>query len=338
MSERTLAAGILASLLVLSAAAGMPKVACDEPVKDFGIVDNNTQSVVHAFILHNRGDAPLAILGVNSSCGCTTATPTDTTVAPGSSTVIRTALSLQGRKGPQRKPVHIVTNDPMTPQIDLTIACDIRLPIDANPSGFFFTPTFPAGSELKRTVHLTAASNVTFGILSIDTSAVSKADFQLSEVLTGRVFTLTARLRAGAESGYGREAVVVNTDNRSLPRIVLPVVVFISDEVSIVPAEIVLTQSSLSQTPLRRQLFLRVSGTNAWSIAEVVAEGGAALRETTRSPRTVVFDLTNLGAAPDLASKRIRLTVRCDNDGRQRDLVVPFRLWTPSPSRLGHTP
>jgi LEA14-like dessication related protein len=326
------------AILLASSAFGAPRIACDEPVKDFGAVDNNTQSLVHAFALHNRGDAPLNVLGIHSSCGCTTATVGDKTVAPGSSTLIRAVLTLQGRKGPQRKPVHITTNDPMTPQFDLTIACDIRLPIDAEPSGFFFTPTVAASNATERTVRVSAVSNVTFRIVGVDTSTVTRADIEVSEEETGRVFAVTARLRPTAASGYTREEVVVRTDHAAIPRIVLPLVVFVPEEVSVVPTEMFLTPTALTQSPLRREVLLRVAGTNAWTIADVRAEGGFTMAETNRGPRRSVFDLSDLGRPADLPGKRILIKARCETDGRERDFAIPLRLWTPRPVRPGLTP
>lgn len=68
---------------------------------DFGIVQlDEPVTLEHAFALTNRGGRPVDIAEVRTTCGCTAATPSATTVEPGASVEIAATLTLkqEGRK------------------------------------------------------------------------------------------------------------------------------------------------------------------------------------------------------------------------------------------------
>ena len=87
-----------------------PKIACKQPVHEFGAVDNS-QSVEHTFVMWNEGEAPLEIGRVRACCGAT-AEIADKTILPGTNTTLKIKLSLRGRNGKQQKSFYIASNDP----------------------------------------------------------------------------------------------------------------------------------------------------------------------------------------------------------------------------------
>jgi hypothetical protein len=111
---------LLASLLVGSASlAGQPKIACREPVHNFGSV-TNTERVLHTFEIRNEGDAPLQIGDLRACCGATMKMA-EKVIAPGTNAMVESSFPLSGRSGHQRKTFYISSNDPSQPYLQLCL-------------------------------------------------------------------------------------------------------------------------------------------------------------------------------------------------------------------------
>lgn len=77
------------------------------------------------FILTNSGKSNLIVRKTRASCGCTAVALGENTIAPGKSTTIRATFDSTGKTGRQYKSITIITNDPKTPEINLTITGNI---------------------------------------------------------------------------------------------------------------------------------------------------------------------------------------------------------------------
>ncbi len=87
-------------LLPCRAAAGTgPILRISAREVDFGRVEQ-FQTFDRQILLGNEGDAPLRILKVESSCGCTVAVPSDSIVMPGREVRLDVSFRLQGRQRP----------------------------------------------------------------------------------------------------------------------------------------------------------------------------------------------------------------------------------------------
>jgi rhodanese-related sulfurtransferase len=111
--KRTIALTLFGILVCSLVGLAAPKITVDNPVYDFGnVVEGNV--VTHTFVLTNAGDQPLSISQVVTSCGCTTTTLTNKTVAPGESVPMQVALDTRGFGGQTLvKLIKIVSNDPV---------------------------------------------------------------------------------------------------------------------------------------------------------------------------------------------------------------------------------
>lgn len=307
-----------------------PTIACDEPVKDFGTVNNNTQSLDCAFTVWNRGTGDLQIMGVNSSCGCTTANAGESTVKPGASTHIKASFTLMGRKGVQKKEIRVTSNDPNTPQLVLQLSCDIRLPIETDATGFFFS-RIPADSQtVSRTVRMYAASNVTFRISSIDTSAAPSVILDMATTETGRVYALTATVRMDkVPAGFTQERITVFTDHPAFSKIELPVSLYKSEEVMVIPNELPLLDTVLRQPEVRRDLYLRIQGTNMWEFFDIEPVGNFHVVVEERAAGRCRIVLSNLSVVDDAGTMRLAVTVRSPTTGAERRLEVKLRRYVP---------
>ena len=109
----------------ISASFKAPKIAFTQEVHDFGKVPQGPQ-VQYNFKFTNRGNAPLVIEKVQTSCGCTGATIGDKKeYGKGETGEIQVTFNTQGREGVQEKTLLVYSNDPANSPKTLKITCTI---------------------------------------------------------------------------------------------------------------------------------------------------------------------------------------------------------------------
>ena len=101
-----------------------PMIWFKDRIIDFGQM-KQADHATHTFKFENRGTQPLAILKIETSCGCTAAAPADSLILPGASSGIEVTFSSRDFEGEHSKTVIVRTNDPAEPRIDLTLLADI---------------------------------------------------------------------------------------------------------------------------------------------------------------------------------------------------------------------
>jgi hypothetical protein len=115
-----------ASALATAAAKG-PKIVFKEEAWNFGKAKMGAD-LVHEFVFKNEGDAPLKIINVETSCGCTAALVSDKKLEPGKSGKIKITFATQGYAGEVVKYVYVETDDPVQPRVQLKITAAIDVP------------------------------------------------------------------------------------------------------------------------------------------------------------------------------------------------------------------
>jgi hypothetical protein len=101
--------------------SGTPKA--DVPQKKFTFSEVLEGEVVtHAYVIKNQGTASLKVLGVRTSCGCTTAQRPET-IAPGAQDQVVVKGNTSGYGGRNfHKTITVSTNDPDQPRIELQLS------------------------------------------------------------------------------------------------------------------------------------------------------------------------------------------------------------------------
>ncbi len=86
-----------------------PVITFQQDVHDFGQQPEGPE-YTHTFKFKNTGNAPLKLLSVAASCGCTTPKWSTEEVAPGKSGEITVTYNSSGRPGPFTKMITVKTN------------------------------------------------------------------------------------------------------------------------------------------------------------------------------------------------------------------------------------
>ena len=130
----TLLAAVLSVQAVCASvpAAGTPKIQFAQTVYDFGST-SQVATVSGVFKFKNIGDAILKIEPPKPSCGCTVAELKPDTLAPGESGELPFTLHLGQVKAVFDKRIAVKSNDPLTPEVSLTIKVDFTPLYEINP-------------------------------------------------------------------------------------------------------------------------------------------------------------------------------------------------------------
>lgn len=104
-----------------------PRIAPDSLEHDFGEVDG-TRALEHVFRVENRGDKPLVITRVHSSCGCTAAMMETSVIDPGGEGKLRVSFNPGSREGTARKTVSIYSNDPVRSVLEIAVRARVVPP------------------------------------------------------------------------------------------------------------------------------------------------------------------------------------------------------------------
>lgn len=109
--------------------ANAPRINFAEKSYDYGKIKQG--EMVHKdYTFTNTGKRELVIHKTKASCGCTASKPDKLAVAPGETSVIKVDFNSSGKNGKQSKTVTVITNDPITPSVVLTIKGEVEAPVN----------------------------------------------------------------------------------------------------------------------------------------------------------------------------------------------------------------
>ena len=145
--------------------AKAPRLTLVEPVKDFGTVPKG-EKLDWSFEVKNTGTADLEILAAKPTCGCTVA-DFDKVIKPGATGKVSAHVDTTNFAGPINKAVTLETNDPNTPNAQVTISAIVKPYVEAYPAGFVRYNMLQGDSE-KQTVTLFSEEDEPFEIVKVE--------------------------------------------------------------------------------------------------------------------------------------------------------------------------
>ena len=113
----------------------MPKISLEKQLHDFGEVAPKEKYTCE-FSFRNIGTGLLKINRVISSCSCTVSELEQKDFAPGDSGVIKVAYESSAIEGPASRYLHISSNDPSNPKVQLRLKADIIPRVTVKPIEF----------------------------------------------------------------------------------------------------------------------------------------------------------------------------------------------------------
>jgi len=194
-------------------------MAIDDPAKDFGKVLQG-ETLKHMFRFTNKGTGTLEILGVESNCGCQTASLSAKQIQAGQSGQIEVVLDTAGLTGAVDKPVHVLTNDPRRPSVSLSMRADVQPEIILSSPSLYFESVPKGKEEVVKEVLISIPAEKSIKILSAESTEES-ITVKLEPVpdSDGKKVKLIATQKAGGETGYHMESVIVKTTSYLTPEL-----------------------------------------------------------------------------------------------------------------------
>ncbi|MGO9567746.1 MAG: DUF1573 domain-containing protein [Desulfomonilaceae bacterium] len=167
---------------ILVGATG-PEIVLDRSVHDFG--DVQVGDVVQTeFRVINKGDAPLIIDEVRTSCGCAKAVSRSKEVPPGQETEIAVSYDSAGLSpGRKTQSVLIHTNDGKNSVSKFQVFANVVHPISIEPTNLIARrPNFQERISFPMTATNNSPQPVTLLISAVE-GAISKAVFQPAQII-----------------------------------------------------------------------------------------------------------------------------------------------------------
>lgn len=204
-------------------------IAFDDLDRDFG-ESTEGEVLTHVFKFTNQGQTVLEIIGLQPSCGCTSALLSEKRIPPGQSGQISVKLNTHGLSGRLIKEVGVVTNDPQKPEVRLRLQTIVRPEIVVSERSVYFG-VVPKDKGAKREVTLTVPSDR--DILILDAASTDQnvtVEMKTVPDTAGRMVRLILSLKPAAEEGYHFGNIVIKTTSHLNPQLFIPVRGFIKVE------------------------------------------------------------------------------------------------------------
>ncbi len=209
-------------LLMASPALAAPSIVVETPLHDFGAVTQGVK-VDHLFMVRNRGDKPLTITQIRSSCGCTAATLSAKTIAPGKSGEVKVIFDSSNFAGQVTKSVYLDSNDPRTPSALLTMQGKVTELIAATPRALNLG-SVKAGSRKEVVVTLENRGNRLFAVTSVTSpQAAIVGTMRGGKVSPGQSGEISVIVTVPKEGRFLSGYLTIRTDHPQKKEIVVPV-------------------------------------------------------------------------------------------------------------------
>lgn len=192
------------------------------PHRDFGTI--RIKSRTEEFEIWNRGQSPLKISKVGTSCRCTKAEVSEIEILHGKSAVL-TATLTPARSGEGRASIVVHSNDPVRPAFELTTQWNAVAAVSVQPSNLEFGVIRPS-QKLKKQIFLTGPVDELSNLpreerFRWDARKQLAIELETREELSGTVREVwTVALTPEEGAAETRAIIHVNTkDGRTLQRI-----------------------------------------------------------------------------------------------------------------------
>jgi hypothetical protein len=204
---------LFAGLLIVAvpAAAG-PRVEIPESTHDFGEVFED-EELVHTFIIHNTGDAPLRITDIDADCACTAA-DYDRSIPPGGQGKITLKIEPFSVLKQFAKHTKVFFNDPPRSPVTLTMQGWGKPTIEIQPHHIIRFRGEPGEAHTAQ-VRLISHLNIPWEITAVTNSIPQFIEVTLKPEEPGKIYVLEVKNKSRQAGRYaGRIELKTNAIRR----------------------------------------------------------------------------------------------------------------------------
>jgi hypothetical protein len=201
------------SCFLITVSFPQPKISVDKTKIDLGVTYNGATKKART-VIKNTGKETLQILGVTTSCGCTTAKQPKEYLKPGESDAVEVEFNSTGFRGKIEKHLEIMSNDPSNPRVSITLITDVIEELQpVGTASVVWLGTVPVGKTVEQQIGL---KNVSGKVITLTGFKSSSPD--LSAVLTERKVMPADTIRLNIritprKNDYISEMILLETDS-----------------------------------------------------------------------------------------------------------------------------
>jgi hypothetical protein len=317
----------IALVLALGAPAGAggvrvsgPVVQLDPASVDFGTLAQGAIRTTDVTV-RNDGTAPLRILKVDSDCGCTVPSLSDSLLAPGETTLLHIQLSTAGTSGAIVKTVILKTNDPASPNAAVMLKALVRSPIHFGPTELDFG-TLARGASWADTIMIKVgrAEPLTIDSLSFPSDLVTTQTGQRADG-DSLVYEVRLRLRPDVPPGPVHATGHIYTSHRLARDLSIRLVGQVTGAFRIDPVEFSFGQFRQGAV---RERVVRVTAVGGPHRVLSASCTDARLTASVRTVREGELYEVVLSLPADMPVGQLRADVRIEtDDATQRTITLP---------------
>ncbi len=194
-----------------------PSIVFENPNHDFGTVYSGEKSE-HLFKFENRGKGNLIIKHVKTSCGCTAAASTKENIPPGGSSEIKAIFSAGQDPGKVKKEITVTTNDPVTPQLKLSLTGNVVKEVVTKPSWLNFGAITKGGADAK-TIEVSPGTDFNLEVTGVESD---NPDVTVSCRKDGENYIIDVAMKADAPIGKQRGKITIATNSTRQQKVIIP--------------------------------------------------------------------------------------------------------------------
>ncbi|MBN1491583.1 MAG: DUF1573 domain-containing protein, partial [Phycisphaerae bacterium] len=253
--------------------AGQPVIQVDNAEHDFGSVWAGPK-LTHTFKITNAGTAPLKILSIKLTCDCTEAAKTPESLAPGETGDFPFVLDTKKVRNVYRRTILILSNDPVTPTLQLAVKGESKQRIKIEPAGAYFgilSGSEPQTRVIRITNNMDAPLKLTFGGLP----ANAQFAFELQETTPGKQYELRVATVPPYTPGELQALIGLRTNLAEEPAISIRAYARVPDRVDVVPTMILVPKTEAEDKGHTTLMRLTNYGTPPVKLVEVVTPNPA---------------------------------------------------------------
>jgi len=189
-------------------------------------------------VVSNVGKAPLKILKIRSSCGCTAAKPKRDELGPGESDTILVTYNTKKNKEIVSQTITFHTNDPKRPRVALQIKGIVKKVFDIQPNPRLTFGRIERNETAVQSIELRSNMDEPAALKLKPLPRDGAFDVKLEEVTPGKTYTLSATTRPPLPLGSSTMTIELDTGIERLPVLAVNVSAYIAPRVYVRPAKL----------------------------------------------------------------------------------------------------
>ncbi|MFQ5806941.1 MAG: DUF1573 domain-containing protein [Phycisphaerae bacterium] len=189
----------------------------------------------------NVGEAPLRIIRIRSSCGCTVARPKKRELLPGESDSMTLSYNTKKRTRKVSQTITLETNDPQRPRTVIRVKGEVKQVFEAKPADRITFGRIERDAVATQSIELRNNMEEEIFLRLKPFSDPPPFEVKLEAIEPGMVYKLSAMTKPPLKLGANTAKIVLETGLEKFPSITIPASVYVAPRVAVAPRVLAVT-------------------------------------------------------------------------------------------------